>query len=319
MTNPELSVNYGLALEIEAEAGTWDAPTMAANAIRLAQRPRFSWGYALPGRREGVAVAGYGIPPSAAPGGRFGRIEAVFELTGSGTAATAPRLGEILETFMTEEVTTVVDYEISAAVKKTLSLLFQQANMAAQIRGAVPERLVIRGPDSENRCFLEATIAGILDVAIAEQAIEAQTFGDQAATPAEFQGALTVGTTPMIYDSFELDLGLQARPYRIDRSDTSHLVHGIVTQVNPVLRFPGEVVALSVHNPFTRQADPATALALSLTVGTVAGNTFLFTGDHVEYDPENVTLEDRDLLEYWGLELGIRKPASGTWLKISHQ
>lgn len=316
---PELSTQFGIAVELEANAGTWDAPTMAANALRLAQRPGFRWGYAASGERPNTSVGGFGTPPSAGHGGRWGRLSIMHRMAGSGDNDTPPALAEILQTFMAETINagTSVEYVPSTAQKKAVSILHQMGNKEVQLRGAIPERLIIRGPEDQNFVVMEADMVGNMDVAVAEKAIDAMTFANQASVPAEFRGAMTVGGTAMIFDSFELDFGITAVPYRISRAETSHLLFGVVTQINPVLRFPGEVVALSAHNPFTRMAAPATPLALSLAFGTAAGNIFTITADHAEYVPEG-SLVDRQALEYYDMTLAIRRPASGTFLKITH-
>ena len=158
---PETFVDFGVAIELEATPGVWDAPTMAGAAVRLANRPTLRWEWMAPGGREGVSVGGYGIPPSAAPRGRLARLEAELELVGSGTAGTAPRWTRILETFNTHtDTATENDFTPAASTKKALSVLFQDANKEYQLRGAVPERLVIRGPDRENRIIVATTLVG---------------------------------------------------------------------------------------------------------------------------------------------------------------
>lgn len=321
---PELSINYGLALKVETTAGTWAAPTMAADALRLAGEPSVSIRYVLPGDRDGVAVAGYGVPPGATPLGRVARITFSTELVGSGTAGTPPRWGRILQTFMTETIVgtptpTNIDYEPSAAQRKTLSVLLEHANKKIEVRGAIPESLQLAGPTDEARVLVNCTLVGIVNSDPVELALEAQTFGDQAATPSPFTGAFTVGGTAMKYEQFELDFGLSVRPWRLDRNLSDVLAPGLVTQVNPRVRFPGEVEALAAHDPFTRQKTPTTALAYSQRLGTTAGNRYLVTGSHVEYQPgEELGFRTENGIVYYDLSLRFVRPASGTWFKISH-
>lgn len=318
---PELNVNYGLAIKVETTPGTWAAPTMATDALRLAGEPEVSVGYVYPGGREGAAVGGYGIPPSAKPLGRWCRVTFEHELVGSGTATTPPRWGRLLQTFMTETVgASDVSYQPSAAQKKTLSVLVQYANKEFQIRGAVPEELRLVGSPNDGRVLVRATLAGILNAAPTEKALDAQTFGAQGSTPTPFAGAFTVGGTTMIYQEFELDFGITAVPWRTDRNQSDILLEGVVVQVNPRITFPPEVVALSTHDPFARQAAPTTALAFSQRLGTSAGNRYLITGDYVEYDPsEPLPLRSNNGLVYYSpLVLRFARPASGIWFKIAH-
>lgn len=324
MSAPELTINSGVAIKDEgATPGTWAAPTMAADALRIVGPPTPRWGYALPAQRENVVTGGYGSPPSAPPSGRWFTCEFEYELTGSGTNDTPPRAGRIFLPFMSETpvVSTSVDYEPSAAAKKTLSVLVQDAGKEYQGRGCVPTSLRIRGPNDDGRIFGVVTLAGILNADPTEQALEAQTFGDQVATPLVFGGAtvMSVGGTALIFRSLELDFGLVAQGWRIDRNQAGNLAHGIVTQVRPMIRFPAEVDALATHNPFTRQAAPQTALAFSLQLGSAAGNQYLITGDHIEYDPNNLGLSDENQIRMYDLELGFARPDAGTWFKISHQ
>lgn len=319
---PELAVNYGLALNVESTAGTWGNPAMATDALRLAEEPEVEVGYVLPGGREQVAVGGFGTPPSATPLGRFGRISFATELVGSGTVDTAPRWARILETFMAETVnaSTNVQYNPSAAQKKTLSLLIQHGGLEYQIRGAVPEQLRLEGSPDAARVMIRGTIAGILNAGPSAQALEAQTFGAQGATPTPFIGAFTINAVVMIYEEFQFDFGLEARAHRVDRNETSGLKHGIVTQTNPTVNFPPEVVALGTHDPFAAQADPTTARAYSQRLGDTAGNQYIITADHAEYDAaEAIPLRSNNgVLYYSPLNIRIKRPASGTFLQIQH-
>lgn len=323
MSAPEQSVLKALAIKAEATAGTFSTPTMAADAVRILRPGTIAWGHAIPGLRTGVVTGGYGRPPSAPPTGRWLRIELEMELVGSGTAATAPKpgFGLLLDPFMAEAVTTVVDYSFSATQKKTFSVLAQDGGKEFEGRGMVPTRLMLRGPVDDGRILIAATIEGILNIDPVEQALEAQTYNNQAATPLIFGGAtvMTVGGTALIVRSFELDFRLQARPWRVNRNVAGNLVHGIVTQANPIIRCPAEVDALATHNPFTRQSAPQTALAFSLTLGSAAGNKYVITADHVEYDPNNIGWSEEDMLRMYDLELGFPRPSGGNWFKISHQ
>ncbi|MFQ5810035.1 MAG: hypothetical protein ACE5JM_10490 [Armatimonadota bacterium] len=316
MAQPELNVDFGLAYKVETTAGTWVTPTMALDAIRVASRPVIRWGFQFPGFREGVSVAGYGVPASANPLGRWARIDCEIELIGSNVAGTQPQWTRLLETFETHtDGVSENDFAPAASTKKTISVLLQDANKEYQVRGAVPERLVIRGPDAENRVMVAATIGGIMDVDPVQKAPDAQTFNNHAASPTPFQGAFTVGGTALAYDSFELDYQLQARIFRPDRTQTDGLLYGVVTQVNPIVRFPTEVVAIATHDPFTREKAPATALAYSQRLGSTAGNQWLLTGDHAEYVAGEGTLVDRESIIYYGLALRFAKPATGTWFR----
>ncbi|HWO88452.1 MAG TPA: hypothetical protein VNL98_04805 [Gemmatimonadales bacterium] len=315
MPYPELTVNYGLALKVETTRGTYATPTMAADAIPLAEEPTVEHGYVLPGGRDGVAVGGYGVPPSANPLGRYCRIRFTTELLGSGTATTPPRWARLLQCFAPETVgVSDVSYQPGLSDPKSLSGLVQWGGKQFTIVGAVPESLVIRGAADSPRIMVEATVAGKMQAAPTEQALEAQTF--QATNPVPFTGAFTVGGVALKYDEFELDFGLTTRPWRID---AGNLLFGVVTQVNPRITFPGEVEALSTHDPFARQAAPQTALAFSQRLGTTAGNRYLLTGDHVEYVGDApLPLQSRNGLLYYGLTLRFTRPASGTWMKLSH-
>jgi hypothetical protein len=291
---------------------------MAADAIPLAQEPDVEHGYVLPGLRDGVAVGGYGVPPSANPLGRFGRVRFLTELLGSAVATTPPRWARILQTFAPEVVGAGdVSYQPGTSAEKALSVLIQRANKQFQLVGAVPESLVLRGSPDQAKCLIECTLAGKLNAAPTEQALEAQTF--QNTDPVPFQGALTVGATVLIYEEFELDFGLTARPWRVDRNTTDPLLHGLVTQVIPRITFPAEVEALATHDPFGRQAAPQTARAFSQRIGTTAGKRLLITGDHAEYVGDApIPLRTQNGLLYYNLSLRFAKPSTGTWLKLSH-
>jgi hypothetical protein len=219
---------------------------------------------------------------------------------------------------MTETVgASDVSYEPSASAGKTLSVLVEWGGKQFQLVGAVPERLVLRGNADSPRVLIECTIAGKLNADPTEIGVESQTF--QAMNPVPFQGALTVGGTTLIYDEFELDFGLTARPWRVDRNTTDPLLFGVVTQVRPRIRFPAEVVALSSHDPFARVANAQTALAFSQRLGTTAGNRLLITGGHVTYAGDQpLPLRVRDGLVYYDVTLDFAKPASGVWIKLSH-
>lgn len=317
MPYPELGVHYGLAVKVETTRGVWAAPAMATDAIPLAKEPTVTYGYELRGDREGAAVGGLGAPSSAAPLGRSARVRFTTELMGSGTATTPPRWARLLRPFMTETVgVSDVSYVPSSAAAATLSVLVEWAGKSFQIVGAVPESLVIRGAADSPRVLIECTLAGKLNAAPSELALEAQSF--QANTPTPFQGALTVAGTALKYQEFELDFGLRARPWRVDRNVSDPLLFGVVTQVDPRITFPVEVEALGTFDPFSIQAVPGTARAFSQRLGTTSGNRFLITGDFVEILGDPFELSSQDGIMYYNLSFRFAKPASGTWFKISH-
>ena len=317
MPYPELSVNYGLALKVETNQGTYATPTMAADAIPLAEEPTIEVGYILPGAREGLAVGGYGAPPNANPLGRYGRIRFRTELLGSGTAATPPRWARLLQPFAPEVIATDVSYQPGYSTPKCLSAILELGGKQFQLVGAVPEQLTIRGDATEARVFVEGTLAGKLNAAPTEQALEAQTFQDT--NPVPFQGALTVGGTVIKYAEFVLDFGLASLPWRVERNTADPLIFGVVTNVHPKLTFPGEVEALATHDPFTRQSAQQTALALSQTLGTTSGRKYVITADHLAVAAgEALGFQAKDGILYYGLTLEVKRPATGTFLKLSH-
>lgn len=316
MPYPELTINYGLAIAVETTRGVYASPTMANDALPLADEPEIEHGWALVGDRTGVAVGGFGVPASANPLGRFARVTFRTELLGSGAATTPPRWARILQTFMTETVgASDVSYQPDSSNPKTLSVLVQHGGKQFQLVGAVPERLVVRGAPDASRVLIECTLAGKLNAAPTEQALQSQGF--QNTNPVAFTGACTVGGTTMRYEQFEVDFGVEARPFRVDRN--SDIVFGVVTQVNPRIRFPAEVEALTTHDPFARAAATQTALAFSQRLGNAAGHRYLITGDHVEYvSSRPLRFASREGILYYDLELRFARPASGTWFKLSH-
>ena len=317
MGYPELGVNYGLALKVESTRGTYATPTMAADAIPLAGEPSVECGYVLPGGRDGVAVGGYGIPPSANPLGQFARVRFTTELLGSTVVTTPPRWGRLLQPFAPEVVGGAdVSYQPGTSAEKSLSALVQWAGKQYTLAGAVPETLMLRGAPDSPRIMIDCTLAGKMQAAPTEQALEAQTF--QNTDPVPFRGALSVAAVPLIYEEFELDFGLTARPWRVDRNTTDPLLFGIITQVNPRITFPTEVIALATFNPFAQQAAPQTALAFSQRLGATAGKQYLITGSHVEHVGDApIGVRANNGYMFYGLTLRFAKPASGTWLKVA--
>lgn len=322
MASPELSVNYGFAVKVETTAGTYITPTMADDALRLAEEPEVEIGYVLPGGRDGVAVAGYGVPPSAKPLGQYGRVTIATELVGSGVVDTPPRWGRLLQPFMSETVNagTNVQYVPAASQKKSLSLLIEHANKLVKIRGAVPESIRLVGSPDEARVLVRATLAGALEASPTEGALESQTFGAQGATPTPFVGAFQLGGVVMVYEEFDLDFGIAARPWRIDRNQASGLIHGIVTQVNPRITFPPELTAIATHDPFARQTAPQTPVVYSHRLGNTATNQYIIEADHVEYDPaEAIPLRSNNGMVYYSpITLRFARPSSGVWFRVTH-
>jgi len=317
MPYPELSVDYGLAIKVETNRGAYATPAMNADAIPLADEPTVEVGYVLPGGRDGVAVGGYGVPPGATPLGRFLRIRFRTELLGSGTAATPPRWGRLLQAFAPEVVATDVSYQPGYSDPKCLSAILEAGGKQFQGVGMVPESLVLRGNPDDARILVECTLAGKLNAAPTEQALESQSFQDT--NPVPFQGACTLGGTVLTYEEFELDFRLAARPWRVDRNTTDPLLFGVVTNVKPRLTLPAEVIALSGHDVFARQAAQQTALALSQTLGTTTGRKYVITADHAAIAAgEALGMRSKNGMVYYGLVLDIQRPASGTWLKVSH-
>lgn len=317
----ERIIAQAVAVKKETTQGTWAAPTMAVDALRWGPTPPiFTWGFALIGKSDGFSTGGFGRPLSADPRARWGAVQISTPFSGSGVALTPPHLTRLFEPFMSvTPLVAEVDSVIVDTDQDTLSILVQAGEKEFQLRGATPERMVLRGAVGRP-CFLETTYVGIMDVDPINKVLDAITYNNQLLPPPVPLGAsiLTLGGTALSFRSFELDFRLQAQTPRemVNGNVLAGLEPGLVTQVDPILRLPSKVVALATHDVFTRHKTPSSALALSLTIGSAVGSRWIITADHVEYDPEETGWHDEGSLFFYDLVCGVIRPSSGIWLRI---
>ena len=299
---------FNIAVAKETTPGTFATPEMATDAIRLAEKPQVSFGWSGDGNRSGAATGGFGRPKSAGPVGSWIEVGIVAELIHSGTVDTPPKVNRLLLPFMKETVhtATAVYSEVSAADGAPLSLMVQHAGFEYQVKGAVPTRCVIRG-DALGRMFIEQTLVGIVS-AKTDQALEAATYDLAAPEPLIGSSIFTVDAVAHLFRSVEIDFGITSITPRdrINANVTDGLEYGVVTNVDPIIRFIAETVALSTFNPFTVAEAAETAKAFALALGA-ASSQFAFDADHVELRPE-FSLTDDNTLTMWDLTLGVIRP-----------
>ena len=305
---PTSERRFNIAVAVETVPGTFEDPTMAADAVRLAEKPIVSFGYSGDGNRSGAATGGFGRPKSAAPVGSWIEVGVVAELIHSGTVDTPAKVNRLLLPFVKETVhtATAVYSEISDTDGAPLSLLVQHAGFEYQVSGAIPTRCVIRG-DALGRMFIEQTLVGVID-ATTDQVVEAATYDLAAPEPLVGASIFTVDAIPHLFRSVEIDFGITSITPRdrINGNVVGGLEYGVVTNIDPTIRFIAETVALSTFNPFTSAGAAETAKAFALALGA-AGSQFAIDADHVEYRPE-FSLTDDNSLTMWDLTLGVIRP-----------
>jgi hypothetical protein len=303
---------YNIAVKIEDPAGTYSTPEMATDAVRLSEKPQISFGYSGDGNRDGAAVGGFGRPVSLAPVGGWIEVSLVAEMIHSGTPVTPALVTRLLLPFMKETADATggaVYHEISWTDGKPLSLMVQHAGYELQVTGAVPTRTVIRG-DALGRMFIETTLVGILS-AKSDQALEAATYDLTVPEPLLGANIFTVDSINHLWRSIEIDFGITSVTPRdrISGNAAAGLLFGVVTNIDPVIRFIAETEALADFNPWTDGVDEAEiAKVFSLALGPV-DTQFNFDADFVEYRPE-FSLADENGLTMWDLTLGVIRPVA---------
>jgi hypothetical protein len=157
--------------------------------------------------------------------------------------------------------------------------------------------------------FIETTLVGILS-GKTDQALEAATYDLTVPEPLIGDNIFVVDSINHLWRSIEIDFGITAVTARdrISGNAVAGLLYGVVTNVDPVIRFIAETVALSTFNPFTEAEAAEAVKAFSLALGPT-GTQFSFDADHIEYRPE-FTLADDNSLTMWDLQLGVIRPAA---------
>lgn len=303
---PRIMRNTAILAKIETTIGTDAAPTGAANAL-LISNASFERTYNNVDRDP---LRGYMGGRQSLPGTRFVKATFDVELTGSGTAGTAPAWGPLLMACAMAETTsaTAVEYTPVSTGLKSLTIKYIVDGVLHTILGAMGEVEV----DMQEGAIpvLKFSFTG-RDGGDTEQAIPAQTLTGWK-TPqvitAENSGCLTLGGTyaagaitgGTTYPSRGLNVKLGNDVKQLALLCAGNQVD--ITNRNTTGSTQLELTAAQ-EVAFVTDVNAATMTSLSFVHGTTAGAKVMVFAPNVQrINPKHVDYEGR---AHFGLDLNF--------------
>ena len=302
-----------IGFKIETTEGT--AESLAnADANMLVVDPDVDFGGIEMNERNPVSASMSHYPDVT--GKQSGTITFAIEVRGSGTAATAPSWGKALRCCGAgETVTTVVDYAPVSALTSIPSATIGFYRDGVRFLFAGCRGTATLSLDTGGIAMLNFSFQGKL-VSHTDTALLAPTY-ETTIPPAFLSAALTIHALAMKIKTFDLDLAA-AVAARTDPTESTGIISFLVTGRRPTLKIDPELETIAAHDFLTKLKANTTG-AVTLTLGTTAGNKIVITAPAFQYG--KIDLADRESIAIHTIEGGLQRSAAAgddEW-KISHQ
>ena len=302
-----------LLVKVETTYGTDSVPTAAANALQAVD-PVVTPQADLLERRP--ADATMGLNP-AAVGARWVEVTFGVEVRGSGTLDVAPKgLGDALQACgFTEAVNVAVDVtylpESDPALLKSVTIYAYLAGREHKITGCIGNVELVAAAGQHAQ--FNFTFQGIY-IAPTAVAQPTPTF-DTTIPPVVLSAAFDYkAITTLIVQ--QLQINMQNEIARRDDVSASSGIKGFQLVDRAVIgSFNPEQEPLATHDPFADWVAGTTA-ALSMVIGSAAGNIWTITGPKLTY--RTVPTADRNGILIYDHEVQFGKDAGDDEVKLVH-
>jgi len=261
-----LEEQYLMLVKEETEYGTDPTPTPAANAI-LVSKPSFKEVAALAER----AGAGGSLSPLAAKlGSNSTELTFQTELKGSGSAGTAPRIGDLFEACGALETVSAgssVTYSPASASFKSVTIYLYKATRLHKITGARGNAKLVMGANKQP--MVEFSMKGLYTAPTTVTFPTTQDFEDTVAPVCKGETITLNGVGTLAIENTELDFGnnVALLPSKIAATGIGTCE---ITGRKPKLSVNPESVAIATLD--IRALMLTTPVAYSEAIGATAGN-----------------------------------------------
>jgi hypothetical protein len=280
MAGPYREKVFGILAKIETTSGTDAVPVPGVDAMRVVGIPTLTIDYLEPGERDDVQTGLLMATDRTEAAGRFGRIELVMEVTGSGAAGGPPPSDPLLRAAglsRTVAAGTSVLYSTLDTGMETVTLYcYTGGNKLIKLVGCVAT--VKLSAEAAKRGMMTFAVTGKVATDPAEAVVPSLTLST--ISPPLFHSALTtIGAwnsatagDPLVLKSAEVDLGnvIADRP---SAGANDGLIGYLITDRRARQTMTTEVPSLGTFDPFALSKLAGASQGTSAwQIGTVVGN-----------------------------------------------
>ncbi len=305
---PLIEARTQVAAKIESIEGT--AETLSASDAFLAANVKFTPNFAM-GERKNVSSS---LSPWASiPGVRSAKLEFDVELKGSGTAGTAPALGNLLKACgfgETVVANTSVTYAPASSSISSMTLAVYQDGVIKKIwgaRGNVSLKLEDGAPG-----WLHFEFTGA-DFSVADGSMLSSVTYESTKPPAFLSATFTIDSYAALIGVLEINMNNEVN-LRKDVNTESGYKSAVITGRRPTMTIDPEQVATTSYNFYSKLRSGSEG-NLTLTLSGSAGNICTITAPKVQYI--NISDDVRDGIRSLGITCQLNRSSGDDEISIA--
>uniref|UniRef100_A0A6M3KY68 Putative tail protein n=1 Tax=viral metagenome TaxID=1070528 RepID=A0A6M3KY68_9ZZZZ len=304
---PLITQRTQLAVETEGSEGT--AETLVVGDMRHCLNPVWSPDTPMDDR---MLVDESLSPHALVPGLRSAKMEFDMELKGSGTAGTAPAIGEVLLGCGFKETIvggTSVTYTPLSTGDISLTLALYMDGLIKKMwgaRGDVNFSLNVGKPGMAHFVFTGA------DYSVTDGAMLSPTY-ETTNPPVFLSSSFSVQSYSALVGVVEIAMN-NAITLRQDANLESGHYSAVRTKRLPTMTIDPEAVLVATHD-FYGRLRAGTEAALSITLGATPGNICTITAPKVQY--KGISSDDKDGYRNFGIECQLNRSSGDDELSIA--
>ena len=304
---PLIEARTQIAAKKETVEGT--AETLSASDAFLAANVKFTPNFAM-GERKNVSSS---LSPWASiPGVRSAKLEFDVELKGSGTAGTAPALGNLLKACgfgETVESGTSVTYAPASSSISSLTLAAYQDGIIKKIwgaRGNVSLKLEDGAPG-----WLHFEFTGA-DFSVTDGTMLSGVTYESTKPPAFLSATFTIDSYAALIGMLEINMNNEIN-LRKDANSDSGYKSAVITGRKPTMTMDPEHVTVATYDFFGKLRSGNEG-SLSLVLGSTAGNICTISAPKVQYT--GISDDVRDGIRVLGITCQLNRSSGDDEIKI---
>jgi len=304
---PLIEARTQIAAKKETVEGT--AETLSASDAFLAANVKFTPNFAM-GERKNVSSS---LSPWASiPGVRSAKLEFDVELKGSGTAGTAPALGNLLKACglgETVESGKSVTYAPASSSISSLTLAAYQDGIIKKIwgaRGNVSLKLENGAPG-----WLHFEFTGA-DFSVTDGTMLSGVTYESTKPPAFLSATFTIDSYAALIGMLEINMNNEIN-LRKDANSDSGYKSAVITGRKPTMTMDPEHVTVATYDFFGKLRSGNEG-SLSLVLGSTAGNICTITAPKVQYT--GISDDVRDGIRVLGITCQLNRSSGDDEIKI---
>jgi len=305
---PLIEARTQIAAKKETVEGT--AETLSASDAFLAANVKFTPNFAM-GERKNVSSS---LSPWASiPGVRSAKLEFDVELKGSGTAGTAPALGNLLKACgfgETVAANTSVTYAPASSSISSMTLAVYQDGVIKKIwgaRGNVSLKLEDGAPG-----WLHFEFTGA-DFSVTDGTMLSGVTYESTKPPAFLSATLTIDSYSALIGLLEINMNNEVN-LRKDANSQSGYKSAVITNRKPTMTIDPEQVLVATHD-FYGKLRTGNEGSLSLVLGSTTGNICTISAPKVQYT--GISDDVRDGIRVLGVTCQLNRSSGDDEISIA--